>query len=102
VRCPWCDGVEGGHRALLEHCAEHHQDEVVFTRAEDGRVYYEMHCPLCTQRHRQLIRKGGDSDFLARQEGTIRMVALDMLVTHLMAEHGTDPTDHTDDTALEA
>ncbi len=90
MRCPWCEDFEGGHRSLHEHLSTHHPDSVILTIDDEGRVFYEMHCPLCSQRHRQLIRKGGDAEFLARQDSTIRMVALDMLVTHLMAEHDTE------------
>lgn len=101
MRCPWCPDVEGGHRTLHAHFAEHHPDSVVLSVNDEGRVFYEMHCPLCSERHRQLIRKGGDAEFLARQDSTIRMVALDMLVTHLMAEHDTEHAVD-NDTAQEA
>ena len=105
MRCPWCPDVAGGHRTLLAHLAEHHPDSVVLSVDHEGKVFYEMHCPLCSERHRQLIRKGGDAEFLARQDSTIRMVALDMLVTHLMAEHDGEPDVEPDvdtDTAQEA
>jgi sarcosine oxidase delta subunit len=86
VRCPWCDHESAGPRALLEHLRDGHGDQVRITE-QGGQVFYEMPCPLCDQRHRQRIKKGGDPDFLARHDAQVRLVALDMLVAHLMAEH---------------
>jgi hypothetical protein len=54
----------------------------------DGKVFYEISCPLCGARHEQLVRKGvRDREFLAEFATEIRMVAFDMLVHHLVAEH---------------
>ena len=50
----------------------------------DGKVFYEISCPLCGARHEQLVRKGAaDPEFLAEFGTEIRMVAFDMLVHHL-------------------
>ncbi|MEZ5116592.1 MAG: hypothetical protein R2737_10025 [Candidatus Nanopelagicales bacterium] len=86
MTCPWCGVQTQGPRSLLEHLRDEHADQVRITEQND-QVFYEMPCPLCDQRHRQRIKKGGDPDFLARHDAQVRLVALDMLVTHLMAEH---------------
>jgi len=87
VTCPFC-GVEWPIRELHEHLVAEHAGEV---RTEEvaGRMAYAVTCPYCSQRYRQPIRKsGGDPQFLAEFERQIRLVALDMLVHHLAAEHG--------------
>jgi hypothetical protein len=67
--------------------ADQHGDEVTLT-GRDGKVFYEISCPLCGARHEQLVRKGArDPEFLAEFGTEIRMVAFDMLVHHLSAEH---------------
>jgi hypothetical protein len=64
-----------------------HGDEVRLT-GHDGKFFYEIDCPLCGARHEQLLRKGTrDPEFLAEFGTEIRMVAFDMLVHHLTAEH---------------
>ncbi len=86
MNCPWCD-TAGGPRALHAHLADQHGDEVTLT-GRDGKVFYEISCPLCGARHEQLVRKGArDPEFLAEFGTEIRMVAFDMLVHHLSAEH---------------
>lgn len=53
-----------------------------------GKVFYEITCPRCGARYEHVVRKGArDPDFVAEFEPQIRMVAMDMLVHHLMAEH---------------
>lgn len=84
--CPWCE-FAAGPRAQHAHLGERHGD-VVRTIERNGKVLYEITCPLCGARYQHLVRKGArDPDFVAGFEREIRMVALDMLVHHLLAEH---------------
>jgi hypothetical protein len=84
--CPWCD-LTAGPRALHAHLGEQHGD-AVRTVERNGRVLYEITCPLCGAKYERPVRKGArDPDFVAGFEREIRMVALDMLVHHLLAEH---------------
>jgi hypothetical protein len=86
VNCPWCD-FAAGPRALHAHLGERHGDEVS-TGERNGKVFYEITCPQCGDRYQHLVRKAArDRQFLAGFSREISMVALDMLVHHLMAEH---------------
>jgi transcription elongation factor Elf1 len=86
MNCPWCD-FEAQPRAMHAHLSERH-GEAVIASAEEGRARYEVTCPRCGQRYQHLVRKGRrDPEFLTEFEREIRMVALDMLVSHLLAEH---------------
>lgn len=86
MNCPWCD-FAGGPRTLHAHLGEHH-GEMVRTTEQHGKTHYEITCPRCGDRYRHVVRKGaGNPDFVAEFEREIRLVALDMLVHHLMAEH---------------
>jgi hypothetical protein len=90
VSCPWCD-VAAGPRALHAHLGEQHGDAVV-TSERYGKVFYEITCPRCGARYEHVVRKGArDPEFVAEFEREIRMVALDMLVHHLVAEHEQQP-----------
>jgi hypothetical protein len=84
--CPWCE-VTAGPRGLHAHLGERHGDEVA-TSERHGKVFYQVTCPRCGARYEHLVRKGaGDPEFMAEFGPQIRLVALDMLVHHLMAEH---------------
>ncbi len=84
--CPWCD-VTAGPRGLHAHLGERHGDAVT-TSERHGKVFYQVTCPRCGARYEHLVRKGaGDPEFMAEFGPQIRLVALDMLVHHLMAEH---------------
>jgi hypothetical protein len=66
---------------------ERHGGEVG-TSERHGKVFYEITCPRCGARYEHVIRKGiRDREFLAEFEREIQMVALDMFVHHLLAEH---------------
>lgn len=87
MRCPWCDCEASAPRALHAHLGEQHGDRVVATADERG-ARYEITCPQCGDRYSHLVRKGRrDPAFLTEFEREIRLVALDMLVNHLLAEH---------------
>jgi len=86
VGCPWCD-FTGGPRALHTHLGDQHGD-AVSTLERYGKVFYEVTCPRCGARYEHVVRKGaGDPEFVAEFGRQIQLVALDMLVHHLMAEH---------------
>jgi hypothetical protein len=88
MTCPWC-ATEVSYRGLHAHLAEKHGD-VVGIVEQDGRQYYEVRGPSCDASYRKPIKKSGrDPDFLAEFDREVRMVALDMLVNHLLAEHET-------------
>jgi sarcosine oxidase delta subunit len=87
VRCPFC-GVDRPIRDLHAHLAADHASEI---RTEElgERVAYTVTCPYCSESYRQPIRKGaGDPQFLAEYERQIQLVAFDMLINHVLAEHG--------------
>jgi hypothetical protein len=86
VNCPWCDAV-AGPRALHAHLGERHGD-MVSVGQDKGATFYLVTCPRCGDRYRHLVRKGArDPGFTAEFDREIRLVALDMLVHHLAAEH---------------
>lgn len=99
MKCPWCEVVAGRRgdpggrppeltpRALHAHLGEWHGDQVR-TGERNGKVFYEITCPECGQKYEHLIRKAArDPEFVEGFGQQIRMVAFDMLVHHLMAEH---------------
>jgi hypothetical protein len=86
MNCPWCEFAAGA-RALHAHLGEHHGDQVR-TGEQNGRVFYEITCPVCGARYERTVRKAvRDREFTGEFEREIAMVALDMLVHHLLAEH---------------
>ncbi|MBI3688676.1 MAG: hypothetical protein HY241_15325 [Actinobacteria bacterium] len=88
MTCPWC-GIEVPLRSLHAHLSDEHGD-VVGIVGQDDRQFYEVRCPSCDAGYRKPIKKSGrDPDFLAEFDREVRMVALDMLVNHLLAEHQT-------------
>jgi hypothetical protein len=86
VNCPLCD-FDAPPQMLHAHLGERHGDAVT-TSERHGKVFYEITCPRCGARYEHVVRKGArDPGFLAEFEQEIQMVALDMLLHHLMAEH---------------
>jgi hypothetical protein len=89
MRCPWCT-VDGPPRRLHAHLAEAHAS-AVHTDERSGNHYYSVTCPRCDATYEHSVRKGRrDPGFLDEFDREIRMVALDMLVHHLVAEHEQD------------
>lgn len=89
VNCPWCE-FQAGPRALHAHLGERHRAEAR-TAERNGKVFYQISCPVCGSQYERLLRKGSrDPAFLTEFGPQIQMVALDMLVHHLMAEHAPD------------
>ena len=86
MECPWCE-FAAGPRALHAHLGAEHGDQVR-TGERTGKVFYQITCPACGERYEHLMRKAArDPEFVDGFGREIRMVALDMLVHHLMAEH---------------
>ncbi len=84
--CPYC-GDHRGIRDLHAHLATDHGAEVT-TEDIGDRTAYTVTCPYCSERYRQPMKKtAGDPEFLARFERQIRLVAFDMLINHVLAEH---------------
>ena len=87
MNCPWCP-FDGAPRALHAHLAEAHPDGVVFEERA-GRSFYALTCPVCGDGYEHQIKpRGRDPEFVTEFQAQIRLVAFDMLVNHLMAEHG--------------
>lgn len=87
MRCPWCT-FEGSPRRLHAHLAEAHPEGIRFEERV-GRSFYALTCPVCGAGYEHQIKpRGRDPGFVEEYQGQIRLVAFDMLVNHLMAEHG--------------
>jgi hypothetical protein len=92
MTCPFC--VRDGRpervmsiRELHAHLAGDHPGEIV-TEPLGERIVYVVTCPHCGERYRQQMRKtAGDAGFVDEFEHQIRLVAFDMLINHLLAEH---------------
>ncbi len=86
MNCAWYD-VAAGPRPLHVHLGEQHGDQVGRTE-RNGKVFNEISCPLCGAQYEHPVRKGAsDPGFLAEFGTEIRMVAFDMLVHDLIAQH---------------
>ena len=86
MNCPLCS-FEGAPRALHAHLAEAHPDCVRFDE-RSGRSFYAVTCPVCGEGYQHEIKpRGRDPGFVEEFTAQIRLVAFDMLVSHLMGEH---------------
>ncbi len=86
MRCPWCE-FEGAPRALHAHLAEAHPEEVRFGERGSSR-FYAIECPRCGDGYEHVVKpRLRDPGFMEEFQREIRLVAFDMLVNHLMAEH---------------
>lgn len=91
MTCPWC-GCAASPRELHAHLAESHPEAVATTEKLD-KTFYEVTCPICGARYSHHVKKGsGHPEFIVEFGAEIRMVAFDMLVNHLMAEHTLEET----------
>lgn len=87
MRCPWC-GFDGPPRSLHGHLADAHPEQVRF---EDGRrgMVYAIECPICQAGYEKAIKpRSRDPAFIQEYEREVRLVGFDMLINHLLAEHG--------------
>ena len=86
MNCPLCS-FEGPPRALHAHLGDTHP-EVVRFEERAGRSFYGITCPVCGEGYEHQIKpRGRDPGFVDEFAAQIRLVALDMLVSHLMGEH---------------
>lgn len=95
MNCPWCD-FSGAPRQLHAHLGESHSEAVRFEEKPGARgvpgspvkSFYAIECPLCGSGYEHQIKpRGRDPGFVDEFAGQIRLVAFDMLVNHLLAEH---------------
>ncbi len=85
--CPYCDH-EATPRAVHAHLADQHAEEVHVVTTSTRRSY-DIVCPVCGDGYSQPIKpRLLDPTFLEEFDREIRLVAFDMLVNHLLAEHG--------------
>ncbi|MFV2040121.1 MAG: hypothetical protein ACC660_07750 [Acidimicrobiales bacterium] len=97
MKCPWCD-QDSSPRELHAHLGSVHADEVVVEDRGSTRVY-SITCPTCGATHEQPIKpRLRDSGFLEEFGNEIRLVAFDMLINHMLAEHspGSQPETEVD------
>jgi len=84
--CPWCE-FSGEPRALHAHLGEAHEDGVRFEERGSSR-WYVVTCPVCGDGYEHLVKpRSRDPRFVEEFQHEIRLVAFDMLVNHLIAEH---------------
>ncbi len=93
MRCPLC-AYEGKRGELHAHLADDHADAVeTWTDSASGRMRYRVACPVCDAAHEASIKpRSHDRAFLQTFAHEIRLVAFDMLLNHLEAEHAALPT----------
>ena len=86
MQCPWCE-FAGEPRKLHAHLAEAHPLEVRFEDRGSSR-WYRITCPRCGDSYEHMIKpRSHDPAFIGQFQREIRLVAFDMLVNHLIAEH---------------
>jgi hypothetical protein len=92
MRCPFCE-YEAARGEVHGHLAGDHGDAVeVWTDAADGKMRYRVACPRCDEAHEARIKpRSRDPAFLRTFAHEIRLVAFDMLLNHLEAEHEAGP-----------
>lgn len=90
MKCPWCE-QDHPPRTLHAHLTDAHAD-AVRTYGREERQFYQVRCPYCGAEYTQRIKKAsGDEGFVVEFERQIRMVAFDMLINHVLAEHEAQP-----------
>lgn len=89
--CPLCD-VEAGRGEVHAHLAAAHADAVeTWVDAKTQKMRYRVECPQCGAAHEHSVKpRFRDPAFLEEFAAEIRLVAFDMLLNHVEAEHG-DP-----------
>ncbi len=88
MRCPLCE-YDGARGEVHAHLADKHPDAVeMWTEAATGRMRYRIACPECEQAHEARVKpRSNDPAFLETFAHEIRLVAFDMLLNHVEAEH---------------
>lgn len=86
MNCPFCDFI-GPRPELHSHLTDEHADQVV-TYEEWGNRYYRLDCPWCDHSIRRTVKpRLNDPTFLEEYAREIRIVAFDMFLYHLEAQH---------------
>jgi predicted nucleic acid-binding protein len=88
MRCPLC-AREGPRDLVHKHLADDHTAAVeTWTEAASGRMRYRVQCPVCGDAYEARVKpRSHDPQFLETFAYEIRLVAFDMLLNHLEAEH---------------
>lgn len=88
MTCPFCP-AEGSRMEIHAHLGEGHPERVILGhRNGPNDPYFEVGCPWCEQQAVQSVNPGGrDPAFLEEFQREIRLVAFDLLLYHLQAEH---------------
>jgi len=92
TRCPLCQ-LQGPRGELHAHMADAHPQAVsTWSEPDSGRMRYRIRCPLCGAEHEARVKpRSHDPGFLEGFAREIRLVAFDMLLCHLEAEHDDAP-----------
>jgi hypothetical protein len=79
----------GSRGEVHAHMADEHPEAVrTWSEPESGRMRYLIACPRCGAEHEARVKpRSHDPSFLAGFAREIRLVAFDMLLCHLEAEH---------------
>lgn len=90
MKCPFCaSDLPIGELHL--HLADDHAEKIGTEEAGE-RIVYTVTCPHCGDSYRRPIKKAvADPEFLSEFERQIKLVAFDMLIHHLRAEHDVHP-----------
>ena len=88
MRCPLCP-YAGGRGEVHRHLTEDHPDAVeTWTESAGGKMRYRVECPVCGQAHEARVKpRSHDPAFLETFAREIRLVAFDMMLNHVEAEH---------------
>ena len=88
MKCPYCP-LDAPRRALHAHVVDAHASEVKTTVDEaEGRLFYDLACPFCPQSLRKQVKpRARDPAFLEEFAREIRLVAFDLLLHHIEADH---------------
>lgn len=88
MRCPYC-ALDAPRRALHAHVVDAHAREVKTTVDERvGQLFYDLACPFCSQSLRKQVKpRTRDPAFLEEFAREIRLVAFDLLLHHIEADH---------------
>ncbi len=106
MRCPYCE-FDAPRMGVHAHLATEHPGEVELGHREGPNdPFFRIGCPFCEQEAVQSVNPGGrDPRFLEEFEREIRLVAFDLLLYHLQAEHperiGLSPTAPTEGAPVE-
>jgi hypothetical protein len=93
MRCPLCE-QEGPRDVVHRHLADSHAEAVETWTEATRRMRYRIECPECGDAHEARVKpRSHDPEFLETFAYEIRLVAFDMLLNHLEAEHEVQPAD---------